>query len=174
MSTHAIKVEALQEVGTVSGKRLQTNAGRYPSSDILRQVTAAYIDTAMAARQAHWNVRGEHALKWYDLFEALYHDLDSHAGAIAERLVALGATPPGTVQIVTTTTSMVPFPADMREAADLIEAIIVRLGQLATLTRRALAELERQGDPVTVHTLSEAAAAVEKQLWAIESQSRPN
>ena len=174
MSTHAIKVEALQEVGTVFGKRLQTNAGRYPSSDILRQVTVAYIDTAMAARQVHLNVRGEHALKWYDLFEALYHDLDSHAGAIAERLVALGVTPPGTVQIVTKTTSMVPFPADMREAADLIEAIIVRLGQLATLTRRALAEFERQGDPVTVHTLSEAAAAAEKQVWAIESQSRPN
>ena len=64
--------------------------------------------------------------------------------------------------------------SDLREAADLIEAIMVRLGQLAKLTRRALVDFECQGDPVTVHTLSEAAAVVEKQLWAIESQARPN
>lgn len=174
MSTHATKVEALNQFRSGSAARLQTDAGKNSSASILRQVTAGYIDTAMAARQACWNVRGGESGKWQERFETAYIDIDSHADTIAGRLVALGYVPPGTVQVVTTTTSMVPFPNEMREDADLIEALMMRLGQLASLTRRAIAEFERLDDPITIHHLTEAAATVEKQLWIIEGHSRPN
>lgn len=174
MSTYATKVEALNHGRSSTARKLQTDAGKISSADILRQVTAGYIDTAMAARQARWNVRGHGFASWHELFETLYIDLDSHADAIAERLVALGSLPPGTVQVVATATSMAPFPAELREEPDLVEALLVRLRQLSTLSRRAIAEFERLDDPVTIHHLTEAAATVEKHLWIIESHTRPN
>ncbi|MEM9358091.1 MAG: ferritin-like domain-containing protein [Pseudomonadota bacterium] len=174
MSTHATKVEALVHRRTVPSARVRTDSDKTSTRGILRQVTAAYIDTAMASRQARWNVRGKEVANWQEIFEACHIDLDAQADTMAERMVDLGSLPPGTVQVVTTTTSLVPFPAEMREEVDLAEALIVRLGQLATLTRRAMAQFEMSGDPVSVNLLTKAFATVEKYLWLIESQSRPN
>ncbi|MEM8973469.1 MAG: ferritin-like domain-containing protein [Pseudomonadota bacterium] len=174
MSTHATKVEALVLGRSVPSHRVRTDASKSSTRGILRQVTAGYIDTAMAARQARWNVRGQDPATWHGIFEACHIDLDAHADALAERVVDIGSLPPGTVQVVTTTTSLVPFPAEMREQVDLAEALTVRLGQLATLTRRAIAQFEISGDPVTINHLAKASATVEKYLWVIESQSRPN
>ncbi len=172
MSTHATKTKALNYSFAGVRHALRSGAGKTSSRDILEQVVAGYIDSAMAARQAHWIMRGYSFASWHDTFHNLFSSLDRQADAIAERLVRLGSTPPGTIQVLATKTGMSPFPSDVRDEKALTEALIVRLGQLAILTRRAIVEFERLNDPVTSHHLTEAAAVVEKNHWTLESRRR--
>ena len=174
MSTHAIKIEALNHAEGKWRHSPRADAGETSSRDVLVEVVAGYIDTAMAARQAHWIMRGDRFTSWHDAFGKLYRDLDDSADTIAERLVTLGSVPPGTVQVLSTKTSMEPFPTDVQDEEELTEALLARLGQLATLTRRAVMEFERLDDPVTVHHLTEATAVVEEHFWIVESHRRPN
>ncbi len=174
MSTHATKIGALHDARSNTDRPQGSSSDKVASHDILNQVTASYIDTALAMRQAHWNIRGQPSASWHEILVTLHKALESHVDDIAGRSVALGGVPPGTVQIIANRTSMAPFPANVSDDADLVEALIVRFGQLATLSRRAIAEFERLQDPVTVHHLTEAVATVEKQLWIIESHSRSN
>ncbi len=174
MSTHATNVETINHGAGKSAIKLRTKAGTASPRDVLEQVVAGYIDTAMAVRQVQWNLGASRIAHWHGAMDQLYGDIDGHAVIIAERLAALGTIPAGTVQALAANTSMAPFPNQGTDANKLFEALAIRLEQLATLTRRAIKDYERGDDPVTVHYLTTAAAVIEKHLWMVESQTRQN
>ena len=171
MSTHARKIEAVGHSGKRNAEMADLEKSKRSTRDILMQVAASYVDVAMAARQAHWNVRGPGFASMHDTFGEIYSSLDEHADELAERVAALGGVPRGTVQSAAKETLIEPFPVLAKSEWELIDALGARLGQLSALTRRAISEFERLDDPVTVHHLTEAGASVEKHLWIMESHT---
>lgn len=142
---------------------------RYSIIERLNDVLSGLLDTGLAARHAHWNVRGPSFKAMHDLFGQIAADVDRHADAIAERTAALGGVADGTVQAVARESKLVPYPALAVSQWEHVDAMSLRLGALASRVRRAATACDDDADPVSAHLLLEAAAAIEKALWLVES-----
>ena len=68
--------------------------------DLLNARLADGIDLRLAVKQAHWNVRGPAFIAVHELFDAVALRLADHIDTMAERVVQLGGTAGGTIQIV--------------------------------------------------------------------------
>jgi starvation-inducible DNA-binding protein len=144
---------------------------RRPVIESMNGILAEIIDVSLAARHAHWNVRGRSFSAMHELFGRLHTTLDQHADEIAERIAALGGIARGTVQGVAAETALDPYPTLASSDLEHIDALAERLGQLGTAMRHAIDECGRLNDPISVHHLTEAAADVDKLLWLVESNS---
>ncbi len=173
MSTHASKVEALSSGETERKRDVQIASGRNSTTTVLEQVSAAYLDSAMSARQAIWNLGRDQFEGPASHYRELYSDLDRFADAFAAELVTRGAIPPGTVHILATLTSLPPFPAELTGKQDLSEALSLRTKQVAKLTRRAIAAFDHPDDAEIVDLLAEASSKVEKHSRLLEKHAQP-
>lgn len=133
---------------------------------------AATIDVAMAARQAHWNVRGPSFYALHELFGRIQKELDEHADELAERIAALGGIPRGTVQAVAGATRLPAYPLLGTSQDEHMEALASRLGTLGSTLRGALSECERNADTISVHYVTEAWARVDNLRWLVEGHAR--
>lgn len=171
MTTRPMKIEAVQmslhqarqpqAIGPTEARAIVIAA--------MTSVVAETIDTSLAARHAHWNVRGASFHSLHELFGRIHSELEQHVDAIAERISALGAVAHGTAQAVVSESKLPPYTPVMVTADEHIEAIVVRLEQLAATMGAALAECERWKDPVSAHHVTEAWAAVDKLCWLLRS-----
>lgn len=135
----------------------------------MTSVVAETIDASLAARHAHWNVRGSSFQSLHELFGRIHSELEPHVDALAERIGALGGVAHGTAQAVVSESRLPPYTPVMTSADEHIEALHDRLDQLASSMRAALAECERSKDPVSAHHVTEAWAAVDKLGWLLGS-----
>jgi starvation-inducible DNA-binding protein len=169
MSTRGAKLKVLNAVlPRSSGIDLPLDV-RQRSIESLNGVVAEIIDLAMAARHAHWNVRGSGFIAMHELFETMRTELDRHADALGERIAALGGIAGGTLQSVAGETALDPYPTLACSQTEHLNALAVRLSQVGSAARYALEEANRSPDAVTAHHLAEAAATVDKLLWILES-----
>lgn len=142
---------------------------RYAVVERLNEVLSGLLDTCLAARHAHWNVRGPSFLAMHKVFGDVAVELDRHADEVAERAAALGGMAEGTIQAVVRDSALVPYPAMAVSQWEHAEAMSLRLGALADIVRRAAKCCDTDDDPVSSHVLLETAKAVEKSLWLVES-----
>jgi starvation-inducible DNA-binding protein len=135
----------------------------------MTSVVAETIDASLAARHAHWNVRGPTVHSLHELLGRIHSELEQHVDALAERIGALGGVAHGTAQAVVSESRLPPYTPVMTSADEHVEALHDRLVQLAASMRAALVECERWKDPVSAHHVTEAWAAVDKQGWLLGS-----
>ena len=147
---------------------------RQAAIEAIETIVATMTDLGLAARQAHWNLRGPSFSPLRDLFERISRALDAHTDTLAERAAALGGIPRATVQHVAATTKLKPYPSFCIDGSEHIEALSQRMAMLGTELRQSIADIDRQADPVTAHVLTEACVAIDKLLWLLESQSAPD
>src|SRR5215510_8718826 len=89
---------------------------------ILNARLADSIDLMQQAKQAHWNVKGPSFIALHTLFDAVVDAAEDSMDLLAERVVQLGGTAEGTIQVATTRTGLEAYPLTLLEERDHVEA----------------------------------------------------
>ena len=169
MSTHTQRSAArAATVHPASLNELSADA-RTRVVDMLNRLLAEILDVALCARHAHWNARGPSFLLVHDLLDQVGSQLDSQADLTAKRIRVLGGTAHGTAQTVATVSSFKPYPVEVADGQDHLEALALRLGLLSAEARLSVHELSGLLDPVTANVLVKVNAAIDQALWLVES-----
>lgn len=134
----------------------------------LAPALATAIDLALAAKQAHWNVRGRQFAPLHALFDQVAAAAGDWADELAERVVQLGGVADGTLAAIAKHTALAPYPTTATAGDDHVAAIAERLAGFGQVARAAIATTGDAGDDVTSDLFTELAAGADKQLWMVE------
>lgn len=137
--------------------------------ELLNGALATAIDLQLAAKQAHWNVKGPHFLALHGLFDQVYAQAATWVDELAERAVALGGIADGTLAGVTARTKLAAYPARAVAGDDHVSAIAERLARFAAQTRASIHLAGELGDDVTSDLFNEVTGQADKQLWMVEA-----
>jgi starvation-inducible DNA-binding protein len=136
---------------------------------VLNQQLADTFDLYSQIKQAHWNVKGPEFFQLHKFYDVLAVDLQEHADLIAERIMALGGIALGTVRMAAQASRLPEFPAHAMQSMSSVEVLAVRFASLVETTRSAISTASDQGDETTSNMLQEISAALDKDLWLLES-----
>src|SRR5678816_405353 len=81
--------------------------------DLLNQQLADVLDLGLQAKQAHWNVKGPHFIGLHELFDKVAEELEEYTDEIAERAVEMGGVAFGTIQVVSKSSRLKPYPLEI-------------------------------------------------------------
>jgi starvation-inducible DNA-binding protein len=128
------------------------------------------LDLTLLGKHAHWNVEGR-------MFRSVHRELDELVEAwctlsedVAERTVAIGASPDGQVEAIAGATALEPLPSGRLSDRQVLRAIGERLADVARRTRPRINQVAKD-DPVSRDLLTQVLGTLEKQLWMIRAQS---
>ncbi len=139
------------------------------SIEILNRCLADTIDLALATKQAHWNLKGPQFIAVHEMLDTFRTELDNSADTMAERVVQLGGTALGTLQVVNKASTLPAYPFDIYPVRDHIEALIERFGRVANSVRKAIDETDEAGDASTSDIFTETSRSLDKALWFLEA-----
>src|SRR5712692_5580055 len=91
--------------------------------ELLNARLADAIDLGTQAKQAHWNVKGPNFIALHELFDQVAEHVEDHVDTLAERITALGGTARGTIAAVSHATSLKPYPSDITDGAQHVDAL---------------------------------------------------
>lgn len=130
----------------------------------LNQLLADYQVLYHKTRNFHWNVRGEHFFQLHAEFETLYTALALRIDALAERILALGGAPTGSMATWLET-------ARLTEARDtvsshaMVAALAGDLGAVNGFIAEVIDAAESSGDRTTANLLDDFSDAQAQTLW---------
>lgn len=130
------------------------------------------VDLKLAAKHAHWNVKGPHFLSLHELFDQLAGVLEAPIDDMAERITALGGTAHGTIALVARGTSLAPYPAEVVAGADHVEALASAVAAFGQSVRKAIGSADKLGDEGTADLFTALSQEVDKQLWLLEAHQQ--
>ncbi len=136
---------------------------------ILNARLADSIDLMHQAKQAHWNVKGPSFIALHKLFDEVVDAAEEYMDLLAERVVQLGGTAEGTIQVATTRTGLKAYPLTLTEERDHVEALSSALAVYGTSVRQAIDQTDALGDRDTADICTEISRGVDKYLWLVEA-----
>src|SRR5882724_12561781 len=136
---------------------------------ILNARLADSIDLMHQAKQAHWNVKGSSFMALHTLFDEVVDAAEDYMDLLAERVVKLGGTAEGTIQVATVRTGLKEYPLTLTEERDHVEALSSALAAYGEGVRRAIDQTDELGDRDTADTFTEISQGVDKYLWFVEA-----
>jgi starvation-inducible DNA-binding protein len=137
--------------------------------ELLNARLADATDLGLAAKQAHWNVKGPSFYALHELFDKIAEDVRDYADEIAERAVQLGGLAAGTLQQAAKTTVLQPYPCDLTDGMGHVDALAMRVAALVQRTRLGIDRASELRDSVTADLLTEISAGLDKHLWMLEA-----
>jgi starvation-inducible DNA-binding protein len=140
---------------------------------LLNSRLADALDLASASKQAHWNVKGPNFIALHELFDRLHGNIEQHVDTIAERIAALGGSAHGTVQAAAGASSLAPYPLQLSDGVEHLQALADRLGDFGSKIRAAIAAAERLGDAGTADLFTAVSRDADKYLWFLEAHLQP-
>jgi starvation-inducible DNA-binding protein len=144
-------------------------AERRAAAGELQATLVDLLNLTLIGKHAHWNVEGR-------MFRSVHRELDELVEAwrtlsddVAERAVAIGASPDGQVEAIAGATALEPLPSGPLSDRQVIRAIGDRLADVARRTRPRIDRVAHD-DPVSCDLLIQVLGTLEKQLWMIRAQ----
>lgn len=135
----------------------------------LQATLVELIDLTLLAKQAHWNVVGQH-------FRSVHLELDEivdtgrlAADQVAERIATIGAFPDGRAATVAKTADLPAFPEGKVSAADVVEAVGATIDTIATRLRERILRIADL-DPISQDILIGTGDQLEKHAWMLRAQ----
>lgn len=136
---------------------------------ILNSCLADSLDLSAQAKQAHWNIKGPSFISLHKLFDDVAKSARNYADLIAERIVQLGGTALGTLQVTSIATTLPQYqtaPISQNEHLNLLSA---SLAIYSANMRRTIEFSTYLKDDVTGDIAIEITRGSDKWLWMVES-----
>lgn len=127
------------------------------------------IDLKLQAKQAHWNVKGPAFISLHELFDRLGAEIDGFVDEMAERITSLGGVAEGTIRAVAGRTRLDPYPLEISDGQDHLEALAGALARFGAAVRKAIEESGEIGDADTSDLLTGVSRGIDKSLWLVEA-----
>jgi starvation-inducible DNA-binding protein len=137
--------------------------------ELLNGRLADAIDLGAQAKHAHWNVKGPNFIALHELFDKVAEHVEDHIDTLAERITALGGTAHGTIATVSRATSLKPYPDDIAEGTQHVEALSNAVADFGAKVRKATDESARAGDADTSDLFTGVSRELDKDLWFLEA-----
>ena len=144
-----------------------SDESRSTSISLLNALLADAIDLQLAAKQAHWTIKGSSFIGLHELLDDITDRLRGHSDMLAERCVILGGQPSGTAQAVSGKSRLDAYSTDIQEQDDHVRAMTERLITFGGHLRDAIPQAEEAGDIDTSDLFTEISRAVDKDAWFI-------
>src|SRR5258708_22634876 len=135
--------------------------------ELLNGRLADAIDLGTQAKQAHWNVKGPTFIAMHELFDQVAEHVEDHIDTLAERITALGGTAHGTIAAVSRGTSLKPYPKDIAEGAEHVDALSSAVADFGAKVRKAIDESARAGDAGTSDLFTGLSRQIDKDPWLL-------
>ena len=142
---------------------------RTPMVNLLNSRLADAIDLGTQAKQAHWNVKGPNFIALHELFDQVAEHIEDHVDTLAERITALGGTANGTIAAVSNTSSLAPYPADITEGVEHVDALSSAVASFGARVRKGIDEAAEAGDADTSDLFTGISRQIDKDLWFLEA-----
>jgi starvation-inducible DNA-binding protein len=136
---------------------------------LLNERLADAIDLGAQTKHAHWNVKGPSFIALHELFDKVAENVEEHIDEIAERITALGGTAYGTIAAVARTTTLKPYPEDITEGLQHVEALSTVLADYGKKIRKGIDQTGKLGDADSADLLTGISRDVDKYLWFLEA-----
>jgi starvation-inducible DNA-binding protein len=136
---------------------------------LLNSRLADAIDLGTQAKQAHWNVKGPNFIALHELFDEIAEHIEDHVDTLAERITALGGTAHGTIAAVSRTSSLAPYPADINEGIQHVDALSSAVASFGAKVRKCSDEAAKLGDADTADLFTGMSREIDKDLWFLEA-----
>jgi starvation-inducible DNA-binding protein len=136
---------------------------------IINARLADSIDLMHQAKQAHWNVKGPNFIALHKLFDEVFDSAGEAMDLLAERIVQLGGTAEGTVQVVAKRSALREYPLQLSRERDHVEALSSALAAVGKGVRHAIDESDELGDKDTADIFTEVSRSLDKYLWFVEA-----
>ena len=136
---------------------------------LLNARLADSVDLMHQAKQAHWNVKGPSFIALHTLFDAVVDAAEDSMDLLAERVVQLGGTAEGTIQVATARTELKEYPLTLAEERGHVEALSSALAAYGASIRLAIEQTDTRGDTDTADICTEISRGVDQYLWFVEA-----
>lgn len=135
--------------------------------DLLNARLVGAIDLILSVKQAHWNTTGKNFIAFHELLDVIADRMREISDNFAERAVILGGIAKGTLQNVSASTTLDPYPVGILKTGDHIRELTSRYMAYGAELRDAIDAASEAGDEVTADVLTEACRIVDKDAWFI-------
>ena len=134
----------------------------------LQATLVELVDLSLLGRQLHWNIVGRSFKPLHEHLDELVDSWRDLADTVAERAVALGATPDGQAATVSAGSDLTAVESDSFETDVAVRELVTRLAEVA---ERVRARIDRLGeiDLASQDVLIEVVRELEQQLWMLRS-----
>jgi len=136
---------------------------------ILNARLADAIDLMHQAKQAHWNVKGPNFIALHKLFDEIVDAAEEYMDLLAERVVQLGGTAEGTIQMAAQRSALKEYPLQMSAERDHVAALSSALAAFGKSVRQAIDQSDDLGDRDTADIFTEISRGTDKYLWFVEA-----
>jgi starvation-inducible DNA-binding protein len=126
-------------------------------------------DLFAQVKTAHWNVRGPNFFQLHELFDQIAEDVEEHTDLLAERAGQLGGVAEGTVQVAAKKSTLPPYPLNISNGRDHVEALSTALAAFGKAAREAIDQSDKLGDKDTADIFTEVSRETDKNLWFVEA-----
>ena len=137
--------------------------------ELLNGRLADAVDLGTQAKQAHWNVKGPNFIALHELFDQVAEHIEDHVDTLAERITALGGTAYGTVAAVSRKTTLKPYPTDIIDGVQHVDALSSAVADFGAKVRKAIDDSARAGDADTSDLFTGISREIDKDLWFLEA-----
>ena len=144
-----------------------SDESRSTSITLLQALLADAIDLQLAAKQAHWTIKGPSFIGLHELLDDITDRFREHSDMLAERCVILGGQPAGTAQAVAGKSRLDAYSTDITDQADHVRHMTERLITFGGHLRDAISKSDDAGDIDTSDLFTEISRAVDKDAWFI-------
>ncbi len=167
--THDVKESKLRGKRLFVTKNDVEEKTRIQVNTLLQARLADSIDLRAQMKQAHWNVKGPHFIGLHLLFDQIWEESQDYADLIAERIAQFGGIVDGTIQTAAKTTSLDPYPSDITDGKQHVEALSHALATYGELIRKAIEQCDELNDKGTADLFTEISRGIDKNLWFLEA-----
>ena len=141
------------------------DATRSTSITQLNALLADALDLQLAAKQAHWTIKGDSFIGLHELLDDVTGRLREASDMLAERCVILGGQPSGTAQAVAGKSRLPEYNTDITAQDDHVRNMTDRLITFGGHLRDAIETTDKAGDIDTSDLFTEISRTVDKDAW---------
>lgn len=123
----------------------------------------------LAAKVAHWNVRGPGFAALHPFFEALSTLVQTHVDDMAERTIMLGGLVRGAAKDVASAKHAGSYPGDVTRDLDHVRMLAESLEGVLVVLRNARKAVAAEEDGDTEDLLTAIVTSLEKQGWQLRA-----